>query len=346
MYEDSLAQLARLHSIDTPQDHRDPKLHVVKRTFHHRREKYEIALAMVIRCENELEIDPGQRWELDSPMCRDAFIAGTQHGYWRALDRLSQAVVQRILESHKMGLPGTCKCCNHCLQILIRLHGLGYKQRKKISEGLKKRSKAVNTLLNEYNEQAKCIGRPVLDFQQVVEYSFLSDFELLHHMCNDITQTPWANPVIRTAMISWMKTERAKEEIIRLNVEARRLKTYIRDSSLARRRAIEDLRQTDPALAAELQERHSAQSSLDTVLSRQLHKMQLLPGFLGRIIPGVRAGGDLEDPRSESDEDGGDMGELDDMEHGTVADAAVEDDIVDQLFALDNLRSDSVPTSS
>ena len=74
--------------------------------------------------------------------------------------------------------------------------------------------------------------------------------------------------------------------------------------------------------------------------------MQLLPGFLGCIIPGVQAGGDLEDPRSESDEDGSDMGEPNDMEHGTVANAAVEDDIVDQLFALDDLCSDSVLTSS
>jgi hypothetical protein len=203
----------------------------------------------------------------------------------------------------------------------------------------------VNQLLDEYNEQAMSIGRPVLDFQQVVEYSFLSDFELLHHMRDDITQRPWAIPVVRTAMISWMKTERAKEEIVRLHVEARRLKTYIRDSSLARRNAIQDLRWTDPALTAELEERHSAQSSLDTVLLRQLHKMQLLPGFLGRIIPGVRAGGNSEDPRSESDEDGV-MGEIDDMERSAVADAAVEDEIVDRLVALDSLRSDSLPNNS
>jgi hypothetical protein len=81
---------------------------------------------------------------------------------------------------------------NHCLQILIHLHGLGYQQWKKISAGLKKHSKAVNTVLNEYNKQAESLGGPVLDFQQVVEYSFLSEFELLHTSCNDITQQPWA----------------------------------------------------------------------------------------------------------------------------------------------------------
>ena len=88
-------------------------------------------------------------------------------------------------------------------------------------------------MLDEYNRQAECLGRPVLDFQQVIEYSFLSDFELLHRTHNDITQKPWANPLVRNGMISWMKIERAKEEINHLNVEAQCLMTYIQDSSIA-----------------------------------------------------------------------------------------------------------------
>jgi hypothetical protein len=232
---------------------------------------------------------------------------------------------------------------NHHLQILTSLHGLGYKQRRKISTALKKRSRAVNTVLNEYNKQAECLGRPVLDFQQVIEYSFLSDFELLHHRHNNITQRPWANPLIHNAMISWMKTECAKEEINRLNVEARRLKTYIRDSSAAQWRAIQHLRQTDPALAAELQQHYNAQSSTNAFLLQHLHKMESLPRFSGWRTPGVRVGDILMDPRPESDEDGGAMGEVDNMDHRTVADAAVEDDIGDQLFGLDNLHPDPIP---
>jgi hypothetical protein len=73
---------------------------------------------------------------------------------------------------------------------------------------------------NEYNKQAEYLGHPVLNFQQVIKYSFLSDFELLHHMHNDITQQPWANPLVCNAIISWMKLECAKEEINHLNVEA------------------------------------------------------------------------------------------------------------------------------
>lgn len=156
-------------------------------------------------------------------------------------------------------------------------------------------------VLNEYNKQADHLGWPVLDFQQVIEYSFLSDFELLHHMHSDITQQPWAQPLIHNAMISWMKTEHVKEEIKHLNIEAWCLKTYILDSSFAQQHTIQHLCQTDPALAAELQECHDTQSSIGALLSQQLHKMECLSGFTGWRPFGVQAG--VVVPGSESDGD-------------------------------------------
>ena len=135
-----------------------------------------------------------------------------------------------------------------------------------------------------------------------------------------------------------MKIEHAKEEINCLNVEAQCIKTYIWD---LRQYTIRHLCQTDPPLATELQERHDAQTSIDMLLSQQLRKMELLPDFTGWRTPGMRAGGNSMDPGPETDEDGGIMGEFDNMVHWTVADAAVEDDIGDQLLSLDNLRPDS-----
>ena len=93
-----------------PRDQLNSKPHVIRRTLHHCREKYEISLGSVMHCEKVLDIDPAQRWTLNSPEFFEAFKASAEHGYRRALDRLSSAVVQRILELHKMGLPGTCKC--------------------------------------------------------------------------------------------------------------------------------------------------------------------------------------------------------------------------------------------
>src|SRR5258706_14603140 len=96
-------------SVDTPRNMLDPTLNVFRRPYSHRREKYQIALASVIHCENVLDINPTQHWTLDSPMCLEAFKASAESVYRRALDSLSSAVIQHILELHKMGLPGTCK---------------------------------------------------------------------------------------------------------------------------------------------------------------------------------------------------------------------------------------------
>jgi len=226
------------------------------------------------------------------------------------------------------------------LHLSNSLHGIGYKQRSKISAGLKKHSKVVNAVLNEYNNQAKWLGQPVLDFQQVTEYTFLSNFELLHSTHNDITEQPWACPLICNAMTSWMKINHAKEEINHLNIEAQRLKTYIWDSSLAQWNVIQHLCQTDPALAAELQECHEAQSTTNTLLSQQLCKVELLPSFSGWTMPGMQAGGNYVDPGSESNEGGVDEG--DHLEHEITVDAAVDDETGDQLFCLDNLCPDAI----
>ncbi len=71
--------------------------------------------------------------------------------------------------------------------------------------------------------------------------------------------------------------------------------------------------------------------------------LELLPDFTGWRTPGMQAGGNLMDPGPETDEDGGIMGEFDNMVHWTVADAAMEDDIGDQLLGLDNLHPSMLP---
>jgi len=71
--------------------------------------------------------------------------------------------------------------------------------------------------------------------------------------------------------------------------------------------------------------------------------MESLPGFSGWGTPGVHAGDNLVDPGPEGDEDGGAVGEFDNIKNESLADAAVEDNIVGQLFGLDNLHSHPIP---
>ncbi|KAJ7131095.1 hypothetical protein C8R44DRAFT_904133, partial [Mycena epipterygia] len=92
-------------------------------------------------------------------------------------------------------------------------------------------SQVVKTALVEYNLAAATlvVPRPALGWEQVVEYTFLADFDLLREGSEDIREEPWAKPVGRLAMDQYFKLRRADEEIQRLNVEIPRFLTYMRD---------------------------------------------------------------------------------------------------------------------
>ncbi|KAJ7236754.1 hypothetical protein B0H12DRAFT_986328, partial [Mycena haematopus] len=134
--------------------------------------------------------------------------------YQRALDNLERLIIARMFELSKCNMAGT-----------------GYKLRKHIAKALQARSKALKAAITRYNEAAAALTPPreSLDWEEVVEYAFLADFDLLRDARVDIRQEPWALPSGRAAMDQHYKLLRADEEIVRLNVEIRRLVTYMGD---------------------------------------------------------------------------------------------------------------------
>ncbi|KAF9235506.1 hypothetical protein BU15DRAFT_16983, partial [Melanogaster broomeanus] len=68
-----------------------------------------------------------------------------------------------------------------------------------------------------------------LKWDEVVEYAFLSDFDLLRDTRQDVSQHPWATPAARYVMDLHYKMVHAEEEIQRLNIEAQCFLTYIID---------------------------------------------------------------------------------------------------------------------
>ncbi|KAL4064382.1 hypothetical protein J3A83DRAFT_4442308 [Scleroderma citrinum] len=64
---------------------------------------------------------------------------------------------------------------------------------------------------------------------EVVEYTFLSDFQLLQDTCKDISQCPWASPTAHLALDMYFKMCHAQEEIIQLNVKIHHFVTYLQD---------------------------------------------------------------------------------------------------------------------
>jgi hypothetical protein len=129
---------------------------------------------------------------------------------------------------------------------------------------------------------------PTLDWEQVVEYAFLSDFDLLREGREDIREEPWALPAGRAAMDQHFKLLRADEEIQRLNVEIRRFVTYIHDEDEFLGRESQRLQEEgELALAHQVVLLRSERSRFTPLHTSRLAELSKLRGFTGSISPGV-----------------------------------------------------------
>ncbi|KAG1844379.1 hypothetical protein F4604DRAFT_1884457 [Suillus subluteus] len=124
--------------------------------------------------------------------------------YQRSLDQLEGLIVAQIFELTKMNWSGTA---------------------------LQSHSTAIKNALDCYNAAARALSPPhrTLKWEEVVEYTFLADFDLLRDSRSDVSQRQWATPAACQATDLYFKCCHAQEEIARLNVEVRRLATYIHD---------------------------------------------------------------------------------------------------------------------
>ncbi|KAF7353123.1 hypothetical protein MSAN_01499700 [Mycena sanguinolenta] len=178
----------------------------------HTLEQQAKALAAVQDLEVRLGVET--RWVAGDANWIAAAHLVRQRRYQRALDDLERLIISRMFELSKCNMAGT-----------------GYKLRKHIAKALQARSKALKAAIIRYNDAAGALTPPRehLDWEEVVENTFLADFDLLRDARQDIRQEPWALPAGRAAMEQHFKILRAKEEIERLNIEIRGFVTYIGD---------------------------------------------------------------------------------------------------------------------
>lgn len=131
-------------------------------------------------CE-DLEADLGikTRWEKEDPDYIEALNYSDDRKYHRALDKLQYLVVQRLMELHKCHVRGTSK---HNLLILWMTDDAryqDYKLRTHIAKHLQARSQTIRRALTAYNLAAGKLKRGKLNFQEVIQMSFLAEFDLL-----------------------------------------------------------------------------------------------------------------------------------------------------------------------
>ncbi|KAG0707166.1 hypothetical protein DFH29DRAFT_760828, partial [Suillus ampliporus] len=186
----------------------------------------------------------------------------------RTEDKLWQLVVQRLFELSKANMVGT-----------------GYKLRQQIGKAIKTRGKAIHSVLDNYNDLAAHMTplAPHLEWGNILDYAFISDFKLLKHAYSqqDITREPWTNPGNREIMAKYFKVKCAREELERLNVEIQRLCAFIVDECGLMHAQLHHLHGSDPYLAAELEEVCHRRHRIDTLHILRLDNIESLPGFTG-----------------------------------------------------------------
>ncbi|KAJ7814778.1 hypothetical protein B0H14DRAFT_3476791 [Mycena olivaceomarginata] len=205
-----------------------------------------------------------------------------QRKYQLALDALELLIVERIFELTKMNQSET-----------------GYKMRKHIAKALQARSKAVKNAIDRYNDAAALLEPPMpkLTWEEVVEYAFLADFDILRDTRAEVQSRPWTRPAYRLAMDRYFKTLRAREEIQRLNIEIQRVVTWIRDENRFLRRMEANLRdgtgkteedaETDTMMAVQLRLYRGRRGRFDAGHLRNFTKLAAEPGFTGSLKCGV-----------------------------------------------------------
>jgi hypothetical protein len=96
--------------------------------------------------------------------------------------------------------------------------------------------------------------RPSLEWKQVIEYTFLADFDLFRDTNRSILDKPWSNPIAHNATTTYFKICQAYEEITRLNVEICCLLTFMEDEENYLNMHVQQLEKTDPLISFQIQQ--------------------------------------------------------------------------------------------
>lgn len=123
-------------------------------------------------------------------------------------------------------------------------------------------------------------------------------------------------------MDTYFKIERAKEEIKRLNVEIRRLVTYIVDEQAFLLKKAEEISQTDPYLAHQVGIYRLERGRFDAVHMKRLNTFARSKRwkFTGTLVPGI---GKLSGDRREGQSD---ASSTDDSDTHSSSDSESEDE--------------------
>ncbi|KAF8513285.1 hypothetical protein JB92DRAFT_228676 [Gautieria morchelliformis] len=235
--------------------------------------KLDLAMNVVQDLERRLGLD--ERWTCQHPEYQEAAAYINNQEFIHAVEQLEGLIVARLFELAKANLMGTC-----------------YKLQKHISKAIMRRSAALHATLDKYNLLApkQDPPRPQLEYRDIAGYGMLADFELLKHSRHDIMEKPWSIAANHLVTSKYFKIIRANEEIQRLNVEIRRMRTWVDDEDRHLLHAYEELKKADPELSTHVKSLYNTRHRVNDVHRAHIQAIYRLPGFAGPDTPGTRIG--------------------------------------------------------
>ncbi|KAG6883306.1 hypothetical protein C0992_009118 [Termitomyces sp. T32_za158] len=270
----------------------------------------------VTQLEARLGISREQRWTFSSPEFLEISKYISRRTYEKALDKLQKLVIQRLFELQKLNLSHTA-----------------YKMRTHIAKSLQTRCQAIRTAVAAYNKAALALDPPqaTLDWSRVSHYTFLEDFALLRDTSHNIREKPWAKAVVREMIKKDQRMKRAHEEIIRCNVEVRRLHTSIVDEERNFKKRLDEIGSSGLPIYGAVKEFITRRCRVNAKLLDRISQIYSLEGFTGVPGPGIKKDSMMVDTQVQS--------------NGPVEIASsipdqvpeVEDDDDDEVEALDGI---------
>ncbi|EGN93667.1 hypothetical protein SERLA73DRAFT_63599, partial [Serpula lacrymans var. lacrymans S7.3] len=162
------------------------------------------------------------------------------------------------------------------------------------------------TALQKYNRMAPKQNPPwpVLEYLEIVSYATLSEFMLLKYLRHDILAKPWTVSANRQVAIKFFKIQRAKEEVLQLNVEVQRLHMWIDNKDRTLFESYNATKVNSPLLAAELYLLYAEQHRINNVHCNCLCCIYKLEGYTGQIYSML---GDKSVGSNHNENDDGDL---------------------------------------
>ncbi|KAF8505161.1 hypothetical protein BU17DRAFT_101169 [Hysterangium stoloniferum] len=174
------------------------------------------------------------------------------------------------------------------LEGLAHQAGTGYH----ISKAIKSRSEAIRNAVKKYNvAPSKLIPpRPSLDIAKILDYIYLTEFDLLWDSRNSLPTLPWSQPAEREATNAYFKLRRSHEKLKCVVIEARHLLTWTYDEEAILEATINELNQSNPALAHQRSKWYKLLTAINQIHRTRIYAMHALPNYTGSRTPGIRKG--------------------------------------------------------